>query len=177
MNPRRVIKYNLNNLSGDLDAVIAGNPRALKRLPQAVRELYDVMRGREPTRHYLEATERGVFDSGLSIQEIPDINALSRFQLLKAKRSRMPTQYAIRIWRAMSDYTQFRENWLRYAAYLDYVTRLEAGETPKSIGYGASDQAMVDALTDPRDRAALMARDLLGDYGAVSHYGQSIRAS
>lgn len=175
INPRRFLKYNLNNLSGDLDATIAGNPRALKRLPQAVRELYDVMRGGEPTRRYLEAAERGVFDSGLSIQEIPDINALSRFQLLKAKRSRMPTQYAIRIWRAMSDYTQFRENWLRYAAYLDYVTRLEAGETPKSIGYGASDQAMVDALTDPRDRAALMARDLLGDYGAVSHYGQSIR--
>lgn len=87
----------------------------------------------------------------------------------------MPQQYIMRIWRGLSDYTSFRENWLRYAAYLDYVTRLEAGETPKSVGYGASVPAMVDALTDQRDQAALMARDLLGDYGAVSHYGQSVR--
>jgi hypothetical protein len=33
----------------------------------------------EPSARYEEAVERGVFDSGLSVQEIPDINRLSAF--------------------------------------------------------------------------------------------------
>jgi hypothetical protein len=69
-------------------------------------------------------------------------------------------------WGALRGGTQWRENVLRYAAYLEYVHRLEAGESMLKIGYGASVPAMVDAVTDPRDRAALLARDLLGDYGA-----------
>lgn len=182
INPRRVIKYNLNNMSGDLDAVIAGNAKALRRMPQAIRELYQVMiKGQAPSARYREAVERGVFDSGLSIQEIPDINLLSEFEHLIERPSALkrPDRFALsglmRVWRALQKYTQFRENWLRYAAYLDYVERLEAGESMKSIGYGAANPKMVDAVTDKKDKAALLARELVGDYGAVSHWGQSIR--
>ena len=182
INPRRVLKYNLNNLSGDADAVIAGNPRALKKMPQSIRELWQVMiKGKTPSKRYREAVERGVFDSGLTIQEIPDINYLGEFESLIDPPSplRHPARFAgsklMKIWRALQRYTWFRENWLRYAAYLDYVERLEAGESMKSIGYGAGRRDMVDAIEDPKDRAALLARELVGDYGAVSHYGQGIR--
>jgi len=181
INPRRWFKYNLNNMSGDLDAVIAGNPKAIKHLPKAIKELYQVMiQGKEPSARYKEAVERGVFDSGLTIQEIPDINYLSEFENLINKPSlKRPGNLAMRpmmkIWRALQKYTWFRENWLRYAAYLDYVERLEAGESMKSIGYGAAHKEMVDAIEDKKDRAALLARELVGDYGAISQFGRGIR--
>ncbi len=181
INPRRVLKYNLNNLSGDLDAVIAGNPKSLRHLPRAIKELYQVMiQGKEPSQRYREAVNRGVFDSGLTIQEIPDINYLSEFEDLvnKASLSR-PGKTAMKpimkIWRALQRYTWFRENWMRYAAYLDYVERLEGGESMESIGYGAGKREMVDAIEDNKDKAALLARELVGDYGAISDFGKDIR--
>lgn len=178
INPRRVLKYNLNNMSGDLDAVIAGNPRAVRRMPGAIRELYAVMKGAAPSSRYREAVERGVFDSGLSIQEIPDINFLSEFEDLIAKKSvgrKFLLSPLAKVWRTLHKYTQFRENWLRYASYLDYVERLEAGESMEKVGYGAAKPELVDAIQDPKDKAALLARELVGDYGAISHWGRGIR--
>lgn len=181
INPRRVLKYNINNLSGDLDAVIAGNPRALKKLPEAIRELWNVMHTGDMSARYKEAVERGVFNSGLSIQEIPDINVLAPFEKIMSppKVGKQPvkftTRQVMRIWRVLKEYTQFRENWMRYAAYLDYVERLEGGEGMKSIGYGATKPELVDNLDDPKDKAGLLARELVGDYGNISHFGQGIR--
>lgn len=177
VNPRRVIKYNLNNMAGDMDAVIAGNPKALARLPEAIRELRDVMKGGDPSQDYRDAVARGVFDSGLSVQEIPDVAKLDAFHNLAAERSGRfsPMDIVRKGWRALQDYTQFRENWMRLAAYKDYLRRIEAGEDMRSIGYGASDPKIVDALSDPKDTAAMLARTLVGDYGAVSHYGQGLR--
>lgn len=178
MNPRRVLKYNLNNMSGDLDAVIAGNIHSLKKIGPAVQELWQVMKGKaEPSQRYLEAVELGVFNSGFSIQEIPEIKSLDPFQkLLSDKKGFSGGKAAlIKMWRASKDYTQFRENWLRYAAYLDYAERLEAGESMDSIGYGAAHKALVDGLADNKDKAAVLARSLVGDYGSISHYGQDIR--
>lgn len=177
INPRRVLKYNLNNMVGDLDAVLAGNHKALSRLPEAVRELRDVMKGGEPSQDYRDAVARGVFDSGLSVQEIPDVAKLDAFQNLLADKTGQnnPTAWMRKGWRALQDYTQFRENWMRLAAYKDYIRRIEAGEDMRSIGYGAADPRIIDALSNPKDKAAMLARSLVGDYGAVSHYGQGIR--
>jgi hypothetical protein len=181
INPRRVLTYNINNLSGDLDAVIAGNPRAIKKLPQAIRELTNVMiRGKAPTQRYREAVERGVFDSGLSVQEIPDINDMAEFEHLTSPLSwKRPDKKVLRgvlkLWKGLQKFTKWRENWMRYAAYLDYVERLEGGESVESIGYGASRKVLIDNVTDTKDKAALMARDLVGDYGDVSYYGQGLR--
>lgn len=188
INPRRIIKYNLNNLSGDLDAVLAGNPALLRRTPEAARELASVMRGKaQPSARYEEAVARGVFDSGLSIQEIPDINSLSAFAALTQPASNRPDKLAFaaigKAWRGLQGFTTWRENVFRYAAYLDYADRIEAGQTPAQIGYGASVPAMVDAITTldqgpdaQRDQAALLARDLMGDYGAISANGAWLRS-
>ena len=179
INPRRFFKYNLNNTSGDLDAVIAGNPRSLRKIGAAGRELAEVMRGKaKASDRYNEAVARGVFDSGLSVQEIPDIHKLEPFERFAKKPgaiNRITVMPLRKAWAALQGATQWRENVMRYAAYLDYVERIEAGESQKSIGYGASRPDMVDAVVDPKDRAALLARDLLGDYGAISHYGGWLR--
>jgi tRNA G10 N-methylase Trm11 len=182
INPRRWAKYNINNLSGDLDAVIAGNPRLLKRVPEAFRELRAVMfQNGAPSARYNEALERGVFGSGLTIQEVPDVNTLDQFAHVLDRVSALenPGKFAhkavLKVWNALKQSTQFRENVLRYAAYLDYAKRIEGGEPMEKIGYGAASQEMVDAVEDPKDRAALLARELLGDYGNVSYFGQQIR--
>jgi hypothetical protein len=181
LNPDRVLNYNLNNLSGDLDAIIAGNPRVIRQLPQATRELRDVMvRGKDPSQEYRDAVERGVFNASITVQEIPDVNTLSEFEHLMGKDRRGLGKITAPIgkaWRFLRKYTTFRENMLRYAAYLNYLKRLNAGESMENIGYGASLKAMVDAVPDNKDKAALLARDLVGDYGAISHFGQGIRRS
>lgn len=179
INPRRVIKYNINNMTGDLDVLVAGNPRALRRSGAAAKELAAVMRGKaKPSARYQEAVERGVFDSGLSIQEIPDLHMMDPFERFAQKPGPITRMTALplrKAWNALQGATQWRENIFRYAAYLEYADRIEAGESQSDIGYGASVPKMVDAVTDPKDRAALLARDLLGDYGAISHYGAGIR--
>jgi predicted RNA methylase len=184
ISPRRWFKYNFNNLSGDLDAVIAGAPRVLKKLPAAIGELYDVMlKGKTPSQNYRDAVERGVFDSGLTVQEIPDINYLSEFRhLVDQSLARKALEPFAKLWRGSRLSTQFRENWMRYAAYLDYLERLEAGESMRSIGYGAANKAMVDEINEDefgpdwkKAKAALLARELVGDYGAISHFGKGIR--
>ena len=150
-------------------------------MPRAIKELYAVMiQGKTPSERYREAVERGVFDSGLTIQEIPDINFMAEFeQLINPPKVTQPGRFALsklmKVWRGLQRYTWFRENWLRYASYLDYVERLEGGEGMGSIGYGAARREMVDAIRDDKDRAALLARELVGDYGAISHWGAGIR--
>lgn len=181
INPRRIFKYNLNNLSGDLDAVLAGNPHLLRRVKEAATELANVRLGKaKASERYNDAVARGVFDSGLSIQEIPDINQLAAFERFANEPTKINKLTMIpmrKAWNALQGATQWRENIFRYAAYLDYADRIEAGESQASIGYGGSVPKMVDAVTDPKDRAALLARDLLGDYGAISHWGSWLRGT
>ena len=45
---RRVFKYNLRNLTGDLDAAISGNPKILTKVFQAINELFDVYYNNKP---------------------------------------------------------------------------------------------------------------------------------
>lgn len=178
INPRRWLKYNINNLSGDLDAIIAGNPGTLSKIPQAWRELRAAAKG-QPSLRYEEAHERGVFTSGLSVQEIPDINMLAEFRNLTENRgaAREATIGSLaKVWRALQDSTNFREALFRHAAYLDYIEKIEAGKPMSEVGYGASLPSMVDAVSDPVDKAALLARDLVGDYGAISSFGSGIRS-
>ena len=178
INPRRWFKYNLNNQTGDLDALIAGKPGALRRVGEAWTMLREASKG-NPSARYTEALERGVFTSGLSAQEIPDINAFSEFRhLTEAKRNR-PDKLMVRaigkVWRVLQDTTNFREALFRLAAYLEYVDAIESGKPQLEIGYGASIPNIVDAVKDPKDRAALLARDIIGDYGAISVAGSWLR--
>lgn len=172
INPRRFLKYNINNMSGDLDAIIAGNAGTLTKVGEA----WKILRAGTGAR-YQEALDRGVFTAGLSVQEIPDINRLSEFRRLSDDkgRTRLLVTPVAKVWQALSGVTQFRENLFRMAAYLDYIEKIESGMDPLKIGYGASVPNMVDAVKDPKDRAALLARDLVGDYGNISTSGSFLR--
>jgi hypothetical protein len=175
--PRRVFKYMLNNLSGDIDAIIAGNPGVLSKLRIATREVIDVAKGEQPSERYLEARDRGVFGSAITAQEIQQISSMDEFKKLShAEDNDGASKRLMRAYfRRVMAINNGRETILRYAAYLDYMDKIEQGIPQERIGYGASNPAMVKAITDPADRAALLARDLLGDYGAISYNGAKLR--
>ncbi|WP_211236373.1 SNF2-related protein [Desulfovibrio inopinatus] len=181
LNPLRVLKYNLNNTSGDFDAVVAGNHRTIFRLKDSYDDLRTASKaiadGKKPPERFTEAVERGVIDSGFSVADVPDLGNLEEFKRFQAKQRGIKSvaDTALKYWELVRGGTNFRENLLRYAAYLDYADRIEADEDMTRIGYGAAYPKMVNALDDPKDKAALLSRALLGDYGNISAYGQIVR--
>lgn len=186
LSPRRAIKYNLNNMSGDLDACLAADPMIVKYMGDAYRSGWDRMQGRAMTQMDIDMLDRGVLDSGISINEIPDINTLPGFHKLS------PTQRRVKLWQAIktgnlkalappnliakyfdkiSAITNLREGLLREAAYKRALELLGQG---KEITW-ASDPKELAAIPDIRDKAAKLSRELVGDYGNISVHGEAIR--
>ncbi|MGA1600534.1 MAG: hypothetical protein ACO4AU_15910, partial [bacterium] len=178
MNPFNVLRYNLNNMSGDLDIALAYDPRILKHLNEARKDLWKDYRnkGSAHLREELdEAVRLGVLDSGFAIQDIPE-SAESLRRLLDPKADwRSPKFWkslAPQGWRKTRQLTALRENLIRLAAYRHLLEEIESGR--KDV-YGASRKDEIDQITDPRQKAAKLARELIGDYGDVSHAGQYLR--
>lgn len=176
MNPFRVLRYNINNLSGDADISMAYAPKILTKYARAA--------ARDSYRHYkekglspslteeFEFLERnGVVGSGMTVHDIPDITkTMANDKMVSAIMGERPGLIA-RYWNGVKGFTTWRENILRVAAYRYFLAELNAG---KKV-YGASDPAKVDAIQDVRRKAALLSRELIGDYGAISHGGQFMR--
>jgi hypothetical protein len=78
---------------------------------------------------------------------------------------------AMRYWEKAKGTTVLRENVLRLAAYRWFREQLKAGNAV----YGASKVHEIDNIKDMDDRAAKLARELIGDYGNISAAGQYIR--
>lgn len=169
LNPYSVIKYNFNNMSGDIDIVLAYSPAILK--PQyahtAMKEAWDDLQGRGMSQDIKEALANGVITSGLSIQEIPDINKEGVFKSLTGSDNLI-----MKYWNNTTGYTQFRENMLRLAAYKYFKDQLGQG---KNL-YAASNRKAIDSLTDINEKAGKLARELIGDYGNLSQGGQWLRS-
>lgn len=180
LNPVRVLKYNLNNLSGDIDIAMAYDPAILKGFRQAARDLwlYTVKRKGSPElkAEIQEAMRLGVVDSGLTIAEVADINKAGAFKALAELDSKhgsgaIQKYWNNEAWGGVRGFTTWRENILRLAAYRYFQQQVAKGKPV----YGASSRKAIDAITDPKDRAARLARDLVGDYGNISVGGQWMR--
>jgi hypothetical protein len=175
MNPFRVIRYNINNMSGDLDIAMAYDPKIISGyFTQAVKDLWAASRGNasEALMDELSGlTKRGVVGSGMTAMDIPELGDVKSVKGLvdffdgKSKN-------ALSRWYSMNKkLSTLRENILRLASNRYFMDRLGRGE----IVYGASRKEEVDAIEDREDRAAKLARELIGDYGNISHAGQYIR--
>ena len=177
INPRRVFKYNMRNLSGDADVMVAGNPSGFKKAPKAMQDLYEIFYHDKPmTGEIKEWFNRGGMDSTLQVQELGDVNSLAMFKKLSDEHGGLmgiPNQAWKSYWKAARMTTDFREAILRYANYLDYLEQIEKDGKPKN--YGASRREEIDALKDPRDKAFWLSNDLLGAYDRVSVAGQALR--
>jgi len=178
--PMRAFSYNYQNMLGDLSAAFAGNPHALAKTAQAAQELWSYYYGEGSVPQTLSdfIARRGV-SAALTIQELPDIQSLDVFKRFNDKPLRDKLN-VVKLWFTESiKFSKWREGVLRYAAYLDYLEKLETGDFGrgplKAFKYGASNPDEIEGLTDNKDKAAKLATDLLGDYGALSPMGKNLR--
>lgn len=178
-NPKRVLRYNIRNVSGDAEAVAVGNPRAFLKVPQAVKELVPVFtRNGAMSPELREWFNRGGMESTLQAAELGGVDKLKVFARLFEQRTdvkQIPVNLARKLlveWPRLG--TDLRESVLRYAAYLDYLEQMQ-NNNGNPLNYGASIPEEVNAISDPRDKAFKLANDLLGAYDEVSVLGQGIR--
>lgn len=191
--PNRVIKYNLNNLMGDTDGMIAADPVIMKFIPQAVRELKNFTKTGELTPGLIEAMEQSVTDSGFDMSEFRNLTDQQWVQFLTGKETptienvfdmkrvaeqlkrsavKKPQEIFRKYWDFVTTFSRVRENVYRYAAYLRASERTAKGEK----FYWASNPKKVEALRyDPKRMNGLLAREVLGDYGNISYSGQQLR--
>jgi hypothetical protein len=176
ISPFRVIKYNLNNFSGDLDITFAFRPKIITHyLPAAIRDLYKDIKGKQMPQALRDELDLAysleVLGSGWSVQEVSDVAGQLAFKKhMEALTGDEPTWIA-RTWRSFKSFTQYRENLLRLAAFRFFRDALRDGQTL----YAASNKAEIDGIEDIDRKAAKLARELLGDYGNITHAGQWIR--
>lgn len=179
ISPRRVIKYNLRNLTGDADASFVGNPSGFSKVPQAVRDLWDVYVGKKPMSPEMQSWfDRGGMSATLQANEISGLKELWPFQRLYKEHkgvADIPKEAWHKYWKAARLSTDFREGILRYANYLDYLDQVRKSPEGKPRNFGASIPEEIMGLKDPVDRAYWLSNDLLGAYDRVSVFGQSMR--
>jgi hypothetical protein len=176
INPYRIIKYNLNNMSGDADIAFAYDPKIMVYFNQARKDLWAERTGKTLSKELKGemdlAYRQGVVGSGWSVQDIAGVaEELSFNKKIEALTDSKPG-FVKRAWRWSADITSYRENILRLAAYRYFKNRIAKGE--KNI-YAASNKKEVDAIKDDIERAAKLSRDLIGDYGNISAGGQWLR--
>jgi hypothetical protein len=180
--PRRFLRYNLRNLTGDADAVFAGNPSAMKTLPKAMHDLWPVFFGKEAplTGEVKEWFDRGGFQTTLQVQEMGDLNELKLFRDSLEREQKggllsIPARAFNGYWKNARLATDYREAMLRYANYLNYLEQMRGNANQRPNNFGASIRENVMALPDLRDRAFKLSNELLGAYDRVSAIGQNLR--
>lgn len=183
--PQRVAAYNLRNVTGDYDAVIAGAVPIRGTSGQAIRELLPYYQGEiampEPLR---AARDLSVINSSMAARELPaleNVKVLRRFLSKRRPLHELPVAAVQKYFEVAHRYTEFRENMLRYSVFLSYRNMLAKERTnPGALKhFGNSTKGDVLALMREQGTdvaAAKMARDLLGDYGNLSIFGNWMRA-
>ncbi|MDP2659894.1 MAG: hypothetical protein Q8R28_04110 [Dehalococcoidia bacterium] len=188
--PRRLLKYNARNLSGDAEAAFMGNPGGFKKVPKAAEDLWVfLIQKKAPSKELQEWLKRGGLQDNLQVAEnIGNISGLELFwNVMEEHRKKsvartiaeLPLSAVKSLWRASRMATDMREALLRYANYLHYQEQIQAdiqaGGKGRPKNFGASLRDEVTALSDPRDRAFKLSNDLLGAYDEVSVFGQWLR--
>lgn len=177
LNPMGVVRYNVNNASGDTDITFAYNPKILTYAPQAAIDLANYnLAGRAPSKEILIAIKKAVVGSGFAGREIPDISKSGAFSIITGNKPGLITKY----WNKIKDYTEWRENVLRLSAFRFFRAELAKGRRDL---YGVSKIPEMDAMykalekgtRSEDDIAAKLARELLGDYGNISKAGMWMR--
>lgn len=180
LNPRRMIKYNLRNLSGDAEMAFVGNPSTFKEVIPATRELHQIYRTtRAPEGDLADWIQRGGQQGLLQAQEMGNVDQLGTFLRLADKTSSLGERAVGPIkkyWTHARLATDFREGILRYAAYKDYLRQITESPKGEPKNWGASIREEVMALKNPKDRAYKLSNELLGAYDQISELGKGLRS-
>jgi len=179
-NPPGFIKYELNNLTGDFDVAFAYDPKIVTQYSkQAYQDLYDFHVKKKPLpKDMEELLQKGVLGSGYMLQDLAEMRPEVAVDALfndfvdgLKKKSNWLKDFTNNYKRKVATINQVREDTLRLAAYRYFQDKLETG----SNVFGASKPNELALIPDKKDKAAKMARELLGDYGAISTGGRWLR--
>lgn len=175
LSPFRAIKYSLNNISGDADIALAIAPKIFTYAQQSARDLFNYHARRKASPQLRAELNKlqsgGVLDTGLTVEEIPDISQEGLLRPLYTRNQSVIPKLVNRYWQGVKGFNNWRENTLRLAAYRYFRDTWAAGKR----NYGASDPAQIDALANADHRAMKLAREAIGDYGNVSEGGKWLR--
>ena len=175
LNPKRALAYNLRNVTGDIDPMLGSAAGAFKYAGQAIQELYDYYKGgRTLSPRLREARNLAVISSSLTVSEIPQLKDLKIFKRFHDSSGGL-MDAADWYFEKARRYSEFRENVLRYAAYLYYFDKLNANSL---TNYGGAKREVVDKLAmdmGNHTAAAHLARNLMGDYGNRTVFGNWMR--
>jgi len=184
IHPAGVLKYNLRNLSGDLERVLAVNPHAVAHVGKSLSDIYDFVKtGKMPSPEFQEWWERGGMDSNLQEAEAGDIDRLAKLKrklvdpdVGAAKKTlRLGVRGWNALWRGLRTGTNMREGILRYATFLEYQQQIAASTSGRPKNFGASRREEVMALRSRNDRAYKLLNDLMLAYDEVGVAGQELR--
>jgi len=179
INPYRIAKYNLNNMSGDADIVLAYAPSIITKY--GVKAAKDLAR-KDPKGKLQEelklARELDVIGSGWAMQEVEDVTRyLSKDKEMNLILGKKPNLIK-RFWQGSKNFTVWRENMLRFAAFRYFRDQIKKGRKPGVDMFAASNTKELKAMAKEAtgdELAARLARDLIGDYGNISQAGQWLR--
>ena len=170
-NPWRLPKFITRNASGDADFAFIGNPSTFKELPSAISDLYKFYYkgGEEIPEELKDWVAMGGAQSTLQAQELSDLKEFKSV-LGKGNKNRFKA-----MWEGGRKFADYRESWLRYAAYKDYLRQMKSDPNgiPDNFGFSNPDEVM--GLSDIKERAFLLQNELLGAYDRVSVAGQKMR--
>ncbi|MEZ2737460.1 hypothetical protein [Aneurinibacillus aneurinilyticus] len=187
--PTRVIKYNLRNITGDIDKTLAGNAKdvmngkMISYVKRAATELYDVIKhDRAMSEELWEWFKRGGIMTMRHTQDIKGVSQLKMFAEfqeyqrlpLGKKVIRMPKYLWDRYWPSAESFSNYVGSLFRYANHLSFLEQIKKNNG-KPDSYGASIPEEIDALSDPRDKAFKLSNELLGAYDSVSVFGNAMR--
>jgi hypothetical protein len=177
--PRRYVKYNARNVSGDADAVFIGNPKGFLKSKQSMVDLYNTVKsGGEKSQNLQDYFNRGGMGGTLLAQEIGEIDSMESFKNLVEKKFRgrkIPGNIWKGYWNKARVSTDLRETVLRYGNYLSYLEQMQANPEGRPENFGASIPEEIMALDDIKDRAYWLSNDLLGAYDRIGVAGQAAR--
>jgi hypothetical protein len=177
ISPRRFGRYNVRNITGDADKIFAGNPRAFKKVPRAIRDLRHHMKTGEASPELAAWLGEGGMRRLLQVQEMGDVKKLDRISALYETGAfqKILDKALFGYWRGARKYTDYREAILRYAAFLDYrQSMLEHPEgTPRNFGASVPEEVLAHDNVDVK--AFKLANELIGAYEQLGRAGQNLR--
>jgi len=138
-------------------------------LPEAVKEL--IKGDRKNNKDLEDAYKYRVIGTGITEKEISEMSYDKVMKNITLKQILNPIAWGKKYLETVGRINAMRENSLRYAMFKNFLERFRNGE--RNI-YGASDRQSIDNLPDDTQKAARLARDLMGDYGNVSALGEYI---
>lgn len=177
---KRILGYITRNVLGDLGRLLAAAPGALAYVGQAIKDMrrYFYSHDLSLDPHVRNARDGSVINSGLTEQDVPsalELPLLQRFLKgpgLAKKTLRAPA--------ALLDYgrkfARFTDSVLRYASYRYYLDKLNKGQLRHFGGSRKADVLWVQSYFGNEAAAAKLARELSGDYGALTELGTDINA-